>query len=371
MSTLATLQDFQTGIDPRVADALPCAREQTYSEAARAGESPSAVLRRLADRLLADHATPVGVMVFSSLSAQPVINAALQAELGTATWPVLWIEGAACADTPLAGVQVFALIGAPVSPIRLDGRVVASHYSIGGNELCWVGASLPDDIHAERGVQTTQAFRNLERSLQAAGFGLADVMRTWCYNHELLAWYDVFNRARSALYGQIHFRTGAAPASTGISAANPAGAALVLAGLACRPAIPGKGARPVGSPLQCPAPAYGSAFSRAMEIDLGSRRRLLVSGTASIAPGGESVHLDDPAAQVELTMRVVAAILESRGMDWSHVTRGLAYFKSPGYERYLARWCTENGWLNPPCIALHCDICRDDLLFEIEVDAEA
>lgn len=371
MSSLATLQDFQTGIDSHVAHGLPSAREKTYSEAARTGEGPAAVARRLAARLLADHATPIGMMVFGSLSARPVIDAALKAELGDAPCPALWIEGAACADVPLAGVQIVALIGGPVTPVWLDGRVVASCYTLGENELCWVGASLPDDIHAPRDEQTTAAFRSVERSLHAAGFGLADVIRTWCYNHELLAWYDGFNRARSALYRQVAFRSGATPASTGISASNPAGAALVLAGLACRPAIPGKGARPVGSPLQCPAPAYGSAFSRAMELDLGARRRLLVSGTASIAPGGESVFPDDPARQIALTMRVVAAILESRGMDWSHVTRGLAYFKSPAYERHFMEWCSGNGWLNPPCISLHCDICRDDLLFEIEADAEA
>lgn len=281
------------------------------------------------------------------------------------------MEGASCAGTVLAGVQAFALAGGCVEPIIRDGRVVATRYTVGDTELCWVGGTLPDDPSATPGLQTAQAFNALERTLNAAGFAFGDLVRTWCYNHELLAWYDEFNRARSVRYREVKFRTGSLPASTGISAANPAGAALILAGLAVRPNTAGRGAREIGSPLQCPAPAYGSAFSRAMEIDLGASRRLLISGTASIEPGGATVWPDNIHRQIGLTMRVVGAILESRGLGWADATRALAYFKSPAYVPVFEAWCRVHGWENPACINLHCDICRDDLLFEIELDAEA
>jgi enamine deaminase RidA (YjgF/YER057c/UK114 family) len=350
--------------------AAASAREHAYSEAARPGESPALVLQRLARRLREDRATLIGLMLFGSLAARPASEHALESTLGEARWPVLWIEGASCEDAELAGVQAFALSGGSVQPVMLDGRVVASRYLLGESEFCWVGASFPDDIYAAHDRQTTQAFRSLERALHAAGFTFGDVVRTWCYNHELLAWYDTFNRARSAFYREVAFRTGATPASTGISAANPAGAALVLAGLAVRPGLLRQGARAIGSPLQCPAPAYGSAFSRAMEINTGNRRRLLISGTASIAPGGETVFVGNVKEQIALTMRVIAAILESRGMTWANATRSIAYFKSPGSVREFRNWCDENHWNDPPCITLHCDICRADLLFELELDAE-
>lgn len=360
--------------DPSVLELAPTAanaREFAFSEAAASGENPSVPLRRLARRLREHHACLIGLMVFGSLAARPAIEKALRAVLGVPAWPVLWVEGASCNGTALAGVQAFALEGGPVEPIVIDGRVVATRYTVGNTALCWVGGILPDDIHTAPGVQTTQAFAALEKALNAAGFAFGDLVRTWCYNHELLAWYDEFNHARSARYRTIAFRTGSSPASTGISAANPAGAALTLAGLALRPLKPGQpGAREIGSPLQCPAPAYGSVFSRAVEIQLGTTQRVLISGTASIEPGGASVWQGNIRRQIDLTMRVIAAIQESRGLGWSDVTRAIAYFKSPDFVPAFENWCREHGWTNPPCIHLHCDICRDDLLFEIELDAE-
>ncbi|MFA6286814.1 MAG: translation initiation inhibitor [Opitutaceae bacterium] len=355
---------------PKKAAASGVARELTFTESALPGEQPSQPLHRLAARLREEHAGIIGLMVFGSITSRRLIEAAMQDALGAPAWPVLWVEGASCHGAALAGVQAFALAGGPVEPITVNGRVMASRYTIGGAELCWVGGALPDDTSAEPGLQTTQAFDALERALNAAGFALGDLVRTWCYNHELLKWYDEFNRARSARYRTVAFRTGSLPASTGISAANPVGAALVLAGLAVRPINAGCNAHEIGSPLQCPAPAYGSAFSRAVEIDLGTTRRVLISGTASIEPGGTTVWKNDIHHQVGLTMSVVGAILKSRGLGWNDTTRAIAYFKSPDFVPAFEHWCDEHDWETPPCINLHCDICRDDLLFELELDAE-
>jgi len=346
------------------------ARELTFTESAFPGEQPSQPLNRLAARLRENHAGIIGLMIFGSIAERRLIEAAMQDALGATTWPMLWIEGASCHGAALAGVQAFVLSGGTVEPITVNGRVMASRYTIGDTEFCWVGGVLPDDTHAEPGLQTTQAFDALERTLNAAGFALSDVVRTWCYNHELLKWYDEFNRARSARYRTVAFRTGSLPASTGISAVNPAGAALILAGLAIRPINAAGNAHEIGSPLQCPAPAYGSAFSRAVEMTLGTTRRVLISGTASIEPGGATVWKNDIHHQVGLTMSVVGAILKSRGLGWRDVTRAIAYFKSPDFVPAFEHWCNEHDWETPPCINLHCDICRDDLLFELELDAE-
>ena len=346
------------------------ARELVFTEAAQAGEEPVVVLRRLAWALHTSGARVVGLMLFGAFSARAEIEAALRATLGETGWPVLWIDAASCHGAPLAGAQAFSLVGGEVELVTLDGRVAASRYRLGRAELCWVGESLPRDKDARPEAQTTQAFRAMEDALRQAGFGLRDLIRTWCYNHDLLTWYPEFNHARTGLYRTIDFRLGATPASTGISAANRAGAALVLAGLAARPLFGGPVARPLASPLQCPAPAYGSAFSRAVELDLGARRRLIVSGTASIEPGGDTVWLGDIGKQIELTMQVIEAILASRGLAWRDVTRGIAYFKSPEFTAVFDSWCRRRGWANPPVLNLHCDICRDELLFELEVDAE-
>jgi enamine deaminase RidA (YjgF/YER057c/UK114 family) len=115
---------------------------------------------------------------------------------------------------------------------------------------------------------------------------------------------------------------------------------------------------------------YGSSFSRAVEVGLPGSRRVLVSGTASIAPSGESVHLGDVDRQVARTVEVVEAILTSRGMTLDNATRAYVYFKyakdAPAFQRY----CDGRG-LSLPAIVAAMDVCRDDLLFEIELDAAA
>ena len=123
------------------------------------------------------------------------------------------------------------------------------------------------------------------------------------------------------------------------------------------------------SPLQCPATDYRSAFSRAAEVSLPSHRQLYVSGTASIEPGGATIHVDDTAKQIELTMEVVKAILESRGMGWSDTTRAIAYLRHNDERPLLQDWLDRNGIKDWPLITVQSDVCRDDLLYEIELDA--
>jgi enamine deaminase RidA (YjgF/YER057c/UK114 family) len=159
------------------------------------------------------------------------------------------------------------------------------------------------------------------------------------------------------------------PASTGIGAGNPFDAALVADALVVKPKNNSCKVQAVASPLQCPAVSYKSSFSRAVEISYPDLRQLLISGTASIGADGRTVHTGDTASQVEQTMKVVEAILVSRDMGWEDITRAIAYFKDmssfPIYEKY----CSENGLPSFPLAVSHADICRVELLFEIEVDA--
>ena len=159
------------------------------------------------------------------------------------------------------------------------------------------------------------------------------------------------------------------PASTGIGVGNHAGAALVTDVLAMKPMNNNVRTEAVGSPLQCPATNYKSSFSRAVEVALPDHRRLYVSGTASIEPGGKTVHVGDVGKQISLTMKVVQAILESRKMSWADVSRAIAYFKDIEETPLFENYCRDNRLPFLPIAIAHSDICRDDLLFEIEVDA--
>jgi hypothetical protein len=56
-------------------------------------------------------------------------------------------------------------------------------------------------------------------------------------------------------------------------------------------------------------------------------------------------------------------------MTWHDAVRGIAYFKTledlPVYEAV----CAEMGLNRLPVALAHADVCRDDLLFELELDA--
>jgi enamine deaminase RidA (YjgF/YER057c/UK114 family) len=138
---------------------------------------------------------------------------------------------------------------------------------------------------------------------------------------------------------------------------------------AVQPKGPEFAVQTVASPLQNPALDYQSSFSRAVELGNPTHRKLLISGTAGIAPDGKTVHPDDPEKQIRLTMDVVTAILESRGMNWNDLFRGIAYFKDMAYLPIYERVASDLNIPRFPLAVSHADVCRRDLLFEIEVDA--
>lgn len=207
----------------------------------------------------------------------------------------------------------------------------------------------------------------MQEGLRAAGMDFSHVIRTWFYNYEMLQWYDEFNKVRTAFFHEHKVFDGLVPASTGIGGRNAAGAALTAGLVAVR--TPGVAPKAIASPLQCPALDYGSSFSRAVELKTPGYRRLMISGTASIAPEGHSVHIGDIDKQVQLTCDVAGAILQSRGMSWQDLSRAIAYFKYGKDAEAFTRFCAAQHLPSMPFLYTANDICRDDLLFEIELDA--
>jgi len=333
------------------------------------GEGLMEMFSRLALALKDSGTTPVSLMVLGSVTAHPAAQEALRRVFGRIDWPVTWAEGAACEDQAIAGLHVFAFTANRVTPIVLNGRVVGSVFEDGALRHCLLGGLGPSLYSASRPDQFRQTVELMETALAQAGFVLGDVVRTWFYLSELHSWYRAFNQARTQAYARIKFRGGSSPASTGVSGRNPAGAALVAGAWAVQPLASSAQVVEVHSPLQCPAAAYGSLFSRAMELSSPHGRRLLISGTASIAPGGQTLWPGNLRRQIQHTMEVVDIILASRGFDFSDLTRATAYFKNRGGLPEWAAWCAGRNLQSLPVLAAQCGICREDLLFELEADA--
>jgi enamine deaminase RidA (YjgF/YER057c/UK114 family) len=373
MSGTEALSDAGSGRKRPAPNALPSSRTSTvetvFTVTPCPNEEISAVFARLAEELEQKQATVLKLLVFGAVAAWEEGARAIRRIPGGAEWPVTWIEGTGCQGHLLAGLQAFVVTGREVRRVELGGRVVGSTYEDGAARHCLLAGLGPRNPVAARPIQTQETLENLEAALALAGFSVGDVARTWFFNDDLLAWYADFNRVRTAFYAKQAFRARSLPASTGMAGRNPAGAALAVGAWAVQPLAATTRVFEVASPLQCPAPAYGSSFSRAMEIASRGCRRLLVSGTASIALNGRTVWAGNLRNQVAHTMEVVEAILASRGVGFAEVTRAVAYFKPSVETALFDAWLAARGLQAMPVVRVQGDICRDDLLFEIELDA--
>lgn len=332
------------------------------------GEKPADTVGRLAAHLRENQAAIVRQEIFGSLAAHGETLAALRRLPGGVDVPVTYVEGNTCGAEPLSGMHVFAVAGVPVETVRLAGRPVGRMFSDKWVRHVLLGDVRSTDVSLPRPDQARQAYENMEAALGQVNMTMANVARTWLFLDDILSWYGPLNTVRTEFYRQRKMFDRLVPASTGVRGRNIAGAALVTGTWASEPLNGSFTLREVSSPKQCEATAYGSSFSRAVELGTPALRRLMISGTASIEPGGRSVG-EDVETQIDLTMEVVRALLVGREMDYPDVSRATAYFKHARDVRAFDAWRTANHVQDWPVVCTQADICREELLFEIELDA--
>ncbi len=123
------------------------------------------------------------------------------------------------------------------------------------------------------------------------------------------------------------------------------------------------------------APAYGSAFSRGLRVELPGAAMLLISGTASVDERGATVHVGDFGAQTWRTYRNITALLEAEGASWKDVVRTTCYLRDierdyAQFNRIRTEFYAQQG-LDPlpASTGIQAILCRPDLLVEIEAMA--
>jgi enamine deaminase RidA (YjgF/YER057c/UK114 family) len=233
---------------------------------------------------------------------------------------------------------------------------------------CLLGNICPTDPTADKSIQARQVYEEMEIALVEHGMTLSNIVRSWMYLDDIQRWYGAFNQVRTEIFTQRNMFPAGLPATTDIGTKNPCCAGLVAAVWAVEPRSARFRMAEVKSPLQCAASGYGSCFSRAMELATPTLRHLLVSGTASLGPNGRLMRPRDLPGQIHLTMEVVKALLNSRNMGFENVTRATAYFHNVSDAPAFTSWCCEKR-VTLPIIVTQADMCREELLFEIELDA--
>ncbi|MHC4132105.1 MAG: RidA family protein [Planctomycetota bacterium] len=347
----------------------PCFKKFYITAHPNNGDNPLTIFENISNFITEHKAKIIAQDVFGSCELHDKGIKTLENLCGKINWPVTWIEGNGSYGKKLTGTQIYAVSDGNVKPIKMDGQIIGNTFEDDDAHYCFLGDLRPTDTTKSNTEQALTTFKKIEKALELADMDFSHVIRTWMYLDNLLSWYDEFNEVRNNFFKDSGVSNKSIPASTGIGVANPDGAALVTDVLALKPKNENIKAFAVPSPLQCPAVDYKSSFSRATEVVLSDHRRLYISGTASIDPEGATVYVGDVKKQITLTMKVVQAILQSRNMNWGDVSRAIAYFKDMEDSSLLEQYCRGNDLPHMPIAVAHGDICRDDLLFEIEVDA--
>jgi enamine deaminase RidA (YjgF/YER057c/UK114 family) len=315
------------------------------------------------------NATVIRQVVFGSEEYYKEILNVQKVSLGEIMWPCVWIPSNSN-KSPLAdGVFFHAITNTDLEYLTFNGDPIGCSYKTDFAEVCYINGLQPNDFSLSRKEQAHDIFKNIQALLTNVDMELTDIVRTWFYNDDILNWYDDFNKVRTAFYQESGVYENRIPASTGVGVFHPLSTACTVHLVAMKPLDSNLTIETVASPLQCSATSYGSSFSRATQVKTPTGRKLFVSGTASINEAGETVYLDDLEGQIIKTYQVINEILESCGMTYQDVESGIIYLKQYSDIPEFKNIAQKHSLPQFPSIITENIVCRDNLLFEIEVEA--
>lgn len=296
-----------------------------------------------------------------------------------------------CAGARVA-IEAWAIGGPAVSVKKLSPQAVSVRY----DGLRWLHTRATRSLPADATVYPAacELFQRTDGLLAAAGLNLEHIVRTWWYLGGITAGEGVtqryleLNRARADVFAGLHFgaghmplRRGQAgfPASTGIGMADTAG--LGLTTLALQTDRPDVRLLPLENPLQTPAYDYAACyspkspkFSRAMALVMPDYLTTWISGTASIV-NSEVLYPGCVVGQTEQTLDNLAALLAPENVACHGVTRAGATLADLAKVRVYVKRAADFAACRAVCqrrlgdvpaVYVVADVCRPDLLVEIE-----
>ncbi len=269
---------------------------------------------------------------------------------------------------PIAGVQVHAVRSRKPEVIALGDDLCGRILRVPGR--AYLTLSGISDLKAKDAPGQARAMmQKVEAALRKLGADFLSVPRTWMWLKDILDWYDDFNAVRTGFFKQWGLigegTRQTMPASTGIGLGPANGGHCAMDLMAVLEPTDCTRYLQVTGKQHC-AFEYGSAFSRAARSVMPAGDAVWVSGTASIDAGGATTHVDDAPGQINATIEAVRAVLAEMQTDEKDLVHVIAYCKTPEVEKAFEPTRKALNW---PWITTICDVCRPDLLFEIEATA--
>lgn len=242
-------------------------------------------------------------------------------------------------------------------------------------KLLYTGALQSDVAEETTSGQAEVAFRWLLSILQAEGMDMTHIVRQWNYIPHITEVcqnegqrYQQFNNTRSFYYSHVSW-PGGYPAATGIGTAS---GTVTLTVDAAKPKTGRVASVPIDNKLQTAAHAYSGnvlarvksgvatpKFERARSLSCDGHALIYVSGTASIR-GEETIALGDVQGQYRCTVENIMQLVgDARPV---HLRVYLKHKSDYNQTKAL----TDSDFPSVQCIYVVADVCREDLLIEIE-----
>jgi enamine deaminase RidA (YjgF/YER057c/UK114 family) len=269
----------------------------------------------------------------------------------------------------IAGVQVHAIsCNSRPEVIELEGNLCGRILRLPGQVYVTLSC-ISDQQRSRRIEQAMIMMEKAEAVLKQFGANFLSVPRIWVWLKDILSWYGQFNNVRNQFFTERGLIgpgiSKSMPASTGIGLgpANSSNCAMDLIAV-LEPADCIEYFQTTGK--QRSALEYGSAFSRCTRSISPAGRIVFISGTASIDNNGVTTHIGDALGQINTTIENVLAVLRDMECRNEDVVQVVAYCKTIEVKEIFNAIKDCLAW---PWMTVICDICRPELLFEIEATA--
>jgi len=234
-------------------------------------------------------------------------------------------------------------------------------------------------------LNSERAFGQLIGLFNTAHFPLVSIVRQWNYIESILGFdsdeqrYQAFNNVRSGVYGTT-FEQNGYPAATGIGM-NQGGVIVEFVAVKSTECI----LKPIDNPEQIAAHHYSKEvllgedcslkttpkFERARYLELFGKKLIFISGTASIR-GEKTVGPGDATAQTETTIANIQKLYSPEVLRFigqnntvPKYNHARVYIKNRSDFAAIKKTFKKH-FGNLPVVYIIADICRNDLLVEIE-----
>ena len=372
---------------------------------ANAGQAAGEAYGRTAE-MLRDHGLEIiHERIFGSLSVEPSVMAARHRAFQTYGFtidnPVTYIQGTPPWGEGFAGMIIHAVsqkregdVWTIIDGDRHCGRgwrkngltylILQNIQALDGEELTPLILSMPkgrseewlSSLPLSKPLQIRQMLDRAERILRENGASYRDVVRTWFYLSDILDWYAAFNKVRNEKYGESGIMPGPGdkdlllPASTGISGDMSSGASSAMDLIAIVGEV---GAHPAVTQLtnaaQLDAFRYGAAFSRGAVIREDDVTLIQISGTAAIDEHGMSLYPGDIRSQINCTLDKIEKLISKEGAGLKDIAAATVFLKNREHASVFWEMAKDRGLEEFPAVCIVADVCRDELLFEIDGEA--